>query len=295
MIKNTRASFFILAVFSGISLAAPFAPARADDPATRATAQALVARPWRFLGTWWFSVRNFSQDGTFTTVANDGEHGTWSITQASVVLTFPDGHRDTMALPLTPQGTTGQDKEGHVVIITPGKEPDPGEDDPHIVHSTSSLGYLKATPTPSAADIARRNAADAMTLVAAPWKFTGRAWTAIRIFTSDGTFTTADHANESGKWKIAGNKINLIYKDGHTDTLSLPLDPKLGTDAADQHGAPVLAIQVDPSSIPKPAPPVETTAQNGNEPDSTPSASTPRPAQGPTPPPFGVEHPNQLR
>ena len=122
----------------------------------------------------------------------------------------------------------------------------------------------------------------------APWKFTGRAWTAIRIFAADGTFTSADHANESGNWKIEGNKINLIYKDGHIDTLDLPLDPKLGTDAADQHGGPVLAIQIDPSSIPKPA---DTTAQNGG-PDSTPGAAhIPRPAQGHTPPPFGTALP----
>lgn len=284
MSNNIRVSSCILALTICIALPST---SRADNPATT-----LVSRPWRFLGSWWFAVRTFSQDGTFTTVGNESEHGKWSITQASVVLTFPDGHRDTMTLPLSLQGTTGQDKDGKTVIITPGKEPE--TDNTSSVHSTSSLSFLKATPTPSAVDIARRNVAAATTLSSAPWKFTGRAWTAIRIFASNGTFTTADHANETGKWKIEGNKVSLIYKDGHIDTLSLPLDPKLGTDAADQHGAPVLAIQIDPSSVPTPAPAETTTAQSGVDADPTPAAArTPRPAQGPTPPPFGVAIPPQ--
>ncbi|HVV72079.1 MAG TPA: hypothetical protein VHI52_11385, partial [Verrucomicrobiae bacterium] len=263
-------------------------PATAGAATDTASVEAqLEAVPWRFLGTWWYAVRVLAKDGTFTTKGN-GESGTWAVANNSVVLTFPDGHKDSFALPLNPNGMHGADKEGNPVLITAGK-PDPA---PASAHPHSDLDFLKQTPTPGPADIARENAGSIATLVSGPWKFTGRSWTVVRIFAKDGTFTSVNQPKEYGTWKIVGAKINLVYQDGHIDTLSLPLDPK-GTDAADRVGIPVLAVLQDTSgAAPTPAPTAAPVASNPAPFGNTAPAATPAPRpQGPTPPPFGTTLP----
>ena len=92
---------------------APAAPPKVMDAQAAAAATALlVSAPWKIKGGWWSTVRVFARDGTFTTVGNGGEHGTWKFSNNMVVLTFPDGHHDTFMLPLDPKGTDGADRDG---------------------------------------------------------------------------------------------------------------------------------------------------------------------------------------
>lgn len=95
----------------------PTAPAPKAVDMQTTTAQ-LVSGPWRVKGGWWTAVRVFAKDGTFTTVGNGGDSGTWKIANNTVILTFPDGHNDTFLLPLDPKGTDGADRDGRPTCET---------------------------------------------------------------------------------------------------------------------------------------------------------------------------------
>jgi hypothetical protein len=213
----------------------PAASAPPDEAApspTAVSAQAktpagilLISAPWKFLASSWFSVRIFAQDGTFTTIGNKEQHGTWDISSTAITLTFADTHKETVSLPLDPKGTGGLDKQGRPI--------------------TASIQTPPRTPTVMDD---RTKAATTALLISAPWKIKGSWWSTIRTFASDGTFATPGNGGESGPWVIADNKIFLTVPDGHKDTLSLPLDAK-GTDGADRDGAPTYAVLQDAATV----------------------------------------------
>ncbi len=68
----------------------------------------LISAPWknsRDAGGF-STIRIFSRDGKFTTPSNAGETGRWKIAGNSIVLQFPNGHKDTITLPIKATGST---------------------------------------------------------------------------------------------------------------------------------------------------------------------------------------------
>ena len=113
----------------------------------------LLSRPWGFIGSWWYAVRVFAPDGTFSS-RGSGEHGTWTINSAAgtVDLNFDGGHVDRIKLPLNPDGCVGFDAGGVALTVRACKPlPTPKS----VSKPVSSLDYLHQTPTPGPADIAR--------------------------------------------------------------------------------------------------------------------------------------------
>lgn len=191
----------------------PSAPIVAQSK--EAAAVALVAAPWRITAKWWFNIRTFAKDGTFTTQGWEDQGGTWAIADNVVTLTFTkDAHKETLSLPIDPRGTTGLDKNGIPVAAI-------------------------ATPPPGPPAMVDMQATAAL-LASGPWRIKGGWWATIRNFTKDGGFTTPGNGGETGTWKIANNMVILTFPDGHNDTFNLPLDAKV-TYGADRNGAPTVA------------------------------------------------------
>ena len=101
-------------LFAAIALAAAiFGRIAAADDVT----DLLTSGPWQFTGSGWTSERVFNKDGTFFTKDKPGETGRWRIGATAVELTFNDGHKNTITLPLKPSGTTGADRTGKPVVV----------------------------------------------------------------------------------------------------------------------------------------------------------------------------------
>jgi len=221
--------------------ASPSAPASPpivmSEKEKAATVALLASKRWRFIGGWWYVIRVFDKDGTFTTVDSPGDHGTWVITDRAINLTFPDGHIDAILLPLDPKGTDGLDKDGGYVTVIQCDLP------PVVItHVQNSMdAFFHPAPTPHVMT-PKELGATATMLVSVPWRFTGRKWTSCRVFDKNGTFATVNKEKETGIWVISDNKIVLTFADGHDDTLSLPLYPA-GTEGTDKDGGATIAIQ----------------------------------------------------
>lgn len=250
------AALLALALAADLRAAGPTpAPTPAPpSPANAAVTNLLVSRPWGFIGSWWYAVRIFAPDGTFSSKGS-GEHGTWAINGAAgtVDLNFDGGHVDRIKLPLNPDGCVGFDAGGVALAVRACKPlPTPKS---AMSKPVSSLDYLRQTPTPGPADIARMQSSYVTLLVSAPWKITGKGWSVNRIFAKDGTFTTEGHPVEYGTWKFDAGKILLIFNSGdRIDTFDLPVDPK-GTEGADRLGIPEIAMmaQAQPVAVAVPA------------------------------------------
>jgi len=81
----------------------------------------LVSGPWKVAGTereGWSRVRVFNKTGTFQTQGQAGEYGLWKFSGRTVVMSFQDGHKDTIKLPLDPKGTPGTDAPGNPITFT---------------------------------------------------------------------------------------------------------------------------------------------------------------------------------
>jgi hypothetical protein len=86
--------------------AAPAAPLTEED--RQASIALLVSGPWRNSrdGGGFSTIRIFSRNGKFTTPSSAGETGHWKITGNLIVLLFPDGHKDSITLPIKATGGT---------------------------------------------------------------------------------------------------------------------------------------------------------------------------------------------
>jgi len=196
-----------------------------------AAAAALVATPWKITAKWWFNIRTFAKDGTFTSQGWEDQGGTWEIANNVVTLTFTkDAHTETLNLPIDPRGTSGGDRKG--VPLT-------------------AIAQTAAPAPPAVVDVQATTAL----LASGPWRIKGGWWATIRNFTKDGGFTTPGNGGETGTWKIANNMIVLTFPDGHNDIFNLPLDANC-TYGADRNGAPTRANLQDLAAekAAKPAP-----------------------------------------
>lgn len=236
------------------SLATPApTPTPLDENAREANVALLVSNPWKIIGGGWSEIRVFNKNGTFTTPGSADAGGHWKISNTTVILTFADGHKDTISLPLDPKGTPGTDKGGgpvKAVMVTPAE-------------AIAAAGT--PTPKPAAAWVSTEEniAANIALLVSGPWKISGSDWSDTRIFAKNGTFTTVSHLDEHGHWRVSGRTIILTFADDHQDTLSLPLDPA-GTPGTSLHGATTAVLVNAPAaktaSVPASPPPSVATA-----------------------------------
>jgi hypothetical protein len=78
-----------------------------DEQGRATTVALLISGPWKLSTAGWADVRVFMKDGTFMTVHRTDENGHWEISGNAIILTFPNGHKDSITLPLNPKGTTG--------------------------------------------------------------------------------------------------------------------------------------------------------------------------------------------
>ena len=93
-------------------------------PEMDTTTTLLTSAPWKVSGGGWADTRTFDRAGTFTTIDHPDEHGDWSISGDTITLTFADGHKDTISLPLNPKGTVGTDRVGGpTVAVLQGNPP----------------------------------------------------------------------------------------------------------------------------------------------------------------------------
>jgi len=246
--KNPTLRLLIATILAACFTSALFA----DDTDTKDT---LCSGPWKFTKNsgGWETIRVFNKNGTFSTPINASETGKWKITGGTIVLTFADGHKDVMTLPLNPRGT--QAFSAHADALTAVLQPGPA---PGV--NISAL-LPTATPVP----LTEQQIAAAKTLLtSAPWKISGGGWADIRIFDPNGTFKTLAYDKEHGQWRIAGNKIMLDFADGHHDTISLPLDPK-GTPGTSRGGSVTTAVLQDPNAVSStPAPQSKPSGATGN-------------------------------
>lgn len=72
----------------------------------------ITSSPWKFSAGRWTNVRLFKKDGTFTTLNRPNESGHWRLAADGMTLTFRDGHKDMLNLPIKPQGSKGFSQEG---------------------------------------------------------------------------------------------------------------------------------------------------------------------------------------
>lgn len=204
-----------------------------------ATIELLGSGPWKITGIGFSNMRVFTRDGSFTTVGNANRNGSWRIAGGVIALTYDDGSKDLLMLPLNAKGTVGADSNGAPSLArlmnTAAPEASP------VQSSTAS-----ASVTPAPAMDERQKAATVALLVSAPWKFTASGWFAIRVFAGDCTFTTVGSDKAYGVWEISNNMVVLIFQDGHKDTLTLPLNPK-GTDGLDHGGNHLTAVLGNPA------------------------------------------------
>jgi len=204
-----------------------------DNAANQATIDLLTSAPWKVTGDakGWSRTRVFKKNGTFTTEGEGTEYGRWKISDNMIALTFADKHVDTMTLPLDPKNTRGTSESGEpmtcVLVLPPGKSlPTPTPD---------ALAALK----PAAEMTEQEKAAVATQLASAPWKETSTengGWSKIRVFNRFGAFQTqGETATGFGRWKISGMTVIMEFGDGHTGTITLPLNSKgtSGTDPAE--------------------------------------------------------------
>jgi len=169
--KNPTLRLLIATILTACFTSALFA----DDTETRDT---LCSGPWKFTKNsgGWETVRIFNKNGTFTTPANAGETGHWKISGGTIVLTFPDSHKDVMTLPLNPKGT--QAFNAHADALTA------------VLQSGSAPGLNINSLLPAAPLTEEQIAAAKTLLTSAPWKISGGNWAEIRVFAADGTFKT---------------------------------------------------------------------------------------------------------
>ena len=215
----------------------------------------LISGPWKMAAGAWSAILVFASEGTFATPGNSGEHGHWKIADGMVILTFADGHKDCLILPLDPKGTAAalQDGQPATAVVV-----DASAAEPPKASGAVPTPAAPRSPTPqrvTAMSEEDRVAATAL-LVSGPWKFSGAGWSAVRVFDKNGTFTTVDQPDIHGRWKISNNIVTLAFSDGHKDTLLLPLDPKktAGVDAFGRPTTAVLAAAPAAGGKPTPAP-----------------------------------------
>src|SRR5579862_8444415 len=125
----------IICVIAATALFAAGIPSFADL-GDAGTTDMLTSGPWKFTRNsgGWESVRVFYQDGTFKTPSMANEHGHWKISSGSIVLTFADGHKDTLTLPLNPRGTPAFNAHGQPLTA---------------VLQNAAVTALQPLPTPS--------------------------------------------------------------------------------------------------------------------------------------------------
>jgi hypothetical protein len=93
----------------------PFAHSMDSDERQRIESL-LTSAPWKMSASWWSVVRVFARGGTFTTLAMPKQTGRWKLTDKMIILTFADGHQDTLSLPLDPKGTNGISYHGDAIV-----------------------------------------------------------------------------------------------------------------------------------------------------------------------------------
>ena len=64
-----------------------------------------ISGKWRFTWAGGSSEFGFKEDGTFT--MKGGKTGKWSLETDKILVKYPDGHTDTLFLPIDPKGTKG--------------------------------------------------------------------------------------------------------------------------------------------------------------------------------------------
>ena len=111
--------------FTAVQLVPAPAPITVQDPEKdekqkAATVAMLTAAPWNAHGNTkgWDNVRLYNKNGTFTTLNKTKEHGHWAISKDVITMTFADGHKDIISLPLDPKGTEGTTKSGEPITYT---------------------------------------------------------------------------------------------------------------------------------------------------------------------------------
>ncbi|HWB60357.1 MAG TPA: serine/threonine-protein kinase, partial [Chthoniobacteraceae bacterium] len=192
-------------------------PAPAQPEATPSAAPApqeqqdtvalLLSGKWNIMGkvdheTWY--VAEFRPDRSVLVTKANGTQETreWTM-DGSVISIIYSNHHDIFYPPLDPAGTSGQ---GRTQGFTATRIKDTEE------------GLL----------------------FSGAWQFTGMNVSATRVFNSDGSFTTNGDATASGKWWAETDKIVMAFRDGHTETMELPLNSK-GTAGTDRDGNAMIA------------------------------------------------------
>jgi hypothetical protein len=91
-----------------------------DEDVREASIATLVSGPWKNSNNSsdWSTIRIFSRNGKFTTPSAPNETGRWKIVGRTIVLEFPDGHKDTMSLPVKASGTPGKNNHGEPTTWT---------------------------------------------------------------------------------------------------------------------------------------------------------------------------------
>lgn len=229
----------------------------------------LLSGPWRISGDGMSSDIIFLQNGTFTTDDLLDLPGRWSFGEGGVTLFFPDGHSDTLNLPIDPKGTTGSDNGrpiAAVMVDALGAAPAPNIAASPVtpVPETTPVPPRRVrrppppTPTPEPpAPVATPLPADptAALLVSGPWKLSTNNGSDIRIFKADGTFTTLDKPAENGRWSATKDSVILSFPSGHAVALTLPLNPA-GTAGMADDGSLITAVLLNTTAAattPKPS------------------------------------------
>src|ERR1700677_2406108 len=196
------------------------------------TVALLISAPWKVSENGGSRIRIFDKDGTFTTKNRPAEHGTWEISGNAVTFTFEaDGHKDTLMLPLDPNGTAGTSQNGRPISA---------------VQLATAAPDTAAAPgaTPAVSEPAQPGDATVAMLVSGPWRLSTKAGSDVRVFKQDGTFSTVDKADENGRWAMTKEFITMTFPNGHAEALTLPLNPK-GTEGLADDGSAMTAMLVD--------------------------------------------------
>lgn len=106
----------LLILLSASTFATAQLPSATPTPApTPSITDVLTGGRWKFKASWWSAIRSFNSDGTFVTHGME-QPGTWAIAGDKLVLTFADGHTDTLDLPIDPKGTKGTSHRGDAIF-----------------------------------------------------------------------------------------------------------------------------------------------------------------------------------
>lgn len=247
--NKSKICFSVVMVFAAACLAL-----QADDVDTR---QLLCSGPWKFTknSSNWETVRVFNQNGTFTTPVNAKETGHWKIAENKIVLTFADGHKDTMILPLNPEGTAALNAHGEDLtavlqtketasVSKPAQTPAPtqpsatgGGGESGVFGTANAMGGSGSAPPPAAA--------------ISP-EMQQKASDLVKTYHNDLVFVSGKEGAGTG-FIAAMGKSNFLFTNAHVAAGITNAGFKTLDDAAVQSGAASVAVGRDIFCMAQPA------------------------------------------